>query len=241
MGEETQIPPDLVNRIFLKVFPQLVVNSGLYDNFIKNPVKATEKLQSILHKSEKEGNLTAFIESDFLSDRKELLAYITKNQVRSPNIDIMFLLRAVSIFEDMINQHLQNELDINYPFNVKKINDVILYRLSIEDKLGWFLKIISGKDFTKSKKWGFIKSNYKARNFFIHYKTEKEEKLDNYLKYLEISNIKKFLDYSRYCYNYLKKARSEKLKRHDKMVNTVRTIMEEMDRADRAEKKHLKN
>ena len=117
----------------------------------------------------------------------------------------MFLLQAVALFENMINTHLQIELFLNYNFSIKEINN-ILYKLKTEDKLGWFLKIICGKDFTKSKKWKFIEDNLKTKNFFIHYKPEIEEKHEIYLKYLEISSIEKFLEYSLYCYNYLKKS-----------------------------------
>jgi len=231
-NKENLITADEAHKILREILPQLIIKFGLYEMFTKNPDKAIEKLKSILASTKgrylSEKNI--IIICDFPSERRKLLSFMRKNQNIDKDLKLMFLLQAVALFENMVNTHLQIELFLNYDFTIKEINN-ILYKLKMEDKLGWFLKIICGKDFTKSKKWKLIDDNLKARNFFIHYKPETGEKYDIYLKYLEIPSIEKFLEHSLYCYNYLKKVRSEKFKDFDRKIKTTIRILDERHEA----------
>jgi hypothetical protein len=59
----------------------------------------------------------------------------------------------VHTFESVVNEHLHFELEYK-EFTQNEIK-TILRKFTIDEKVGWFLKILCGKDYTKgnSKNW----------------------------------------------------------------------------------------
>ena len=140
-NKENLITADEAHKILREILPQLIIKFGLYEMFTKNPDKAIEKLKSILASTKgrylSEKNI--IIICDFPSERRKLLSFMRKNQNIDKDLKLMFLLQAVALFENMVNTHLQIELFLNYDFTIKEINN-ILYKLKMEDKLGWFFE-----------------------------------------------------------------------------------------------------
>ena len=141
----------------------------------------------------------------------------------------MILFYGVFLFESMVNEHIHTELTFKYGFNRKEVNEVI-YKLSNDAKLGWFLKIINGKNYTKTKNLDILNKFIHTRNFFIHYKPDTGERFDNHADLLNVHSIKSFLDAANNCYSYLKKSRSEETKKFFDRVEEIRMIYDERNK-----------
>lgn len=216
------------HTVFGILLPQLIVASDLDDLYIRNEKLALRKIDKILEKEKiLKGKGEFLIISDFKKEKRKLLSFIEKlDREIFGDFPQMFLFYSVSIFENFVNQHLQGEIQLNYGMNIKEVNK-ILFKLKTEDKLGWFLEILTDKNFTKHKTWNKIEQFIKARNFFIHYKPELSDKHGYYSKLLTVNSIKVFLDASSKCYYFLNCVRSEKLKRYCDRIQRVQAIYDE--------------
>ncbi len=103
----------------------------------------------------------------------------------------LLLFYIVHSFESMVNNHINNELKHQHHFTHQEIKRVI-FSLSMEAKLGWFLKLICGKDYTKNKNWPLIYNYTKTRNFYIHYKPKVTDICSTHEEKLSKKSIRSF-------------------------------------------------
>lgn len=228
-AETSDIDNEIRHSILKSVIPQIIVNYNLDDLYIKNEKRAMKKVLIILKDEQPITEEKTFIVFDFREERKKLLVRVKNiNDERSELIMILFY--GVFLFESMVNEHIHTELTSKYGFNRKEVSDII-YRLSTDAKLGWFLKIINGKNYTKTKNWDILKKFIHARNFFIHYKPDTGERFDNHDNLLNVHSIKSFLDAANNCYSYLKKSRSEETKKFFDRVEEIKNIYDERNKS----------
>ncbi|NIO19693.1 MAG: hypothetical protein GTN76_02820 [Candidatus Aenigmarchaeota archaeon] len=228
-----KVDPEFAHKILREMIPYVIINIGLYDSFIKNYKRTFNKVSKILASKKRIiSDDSIVIVHDFIEDRKSLISIIERNKSEKIKdygiktcLNHMYLFQAVSIFENMLNTHFQQEFELNYGFKIKKINK-ILYRLQAEDKLGWVLKIFSGKDYTETEKWKRIEKFVQCRNFYIHYKPQTSSRIKNFDELLQPKKIKEFLDDALHCYNYLKKSRSKKYSEFQDKIDKVRAIID---------------
>jgi len=219
---------ELEYDVLKAILPQLLVAYDLDSIYIKNEILAIKKIYKILGKEKILEDTGEFIIiANFRKEKRKFLSFVDKVGRKSfDDFSKMFLFYGVSLFENMVNQHLQGEMLLNHRMSVKEVND-ILVKLNTEDKLGWFLEILSGKNFTKSKSWEKIKPFIKARNFFIHYKPEFGRKYSFYADLLTVNSMKSFLDISSKCYCFLARMRSAKLRQYYDRIEKVEALYDE--------------
>ena len=221
----------IMDSIYIEVIPNLIVSLGQDDLYIKNEKKALKKVSSFLKKHKDFIKDESFvIVENFLEKKNKLKKKINAESKNLKNDDfLMYLFYSTHLFESMINNFLQNELESNHKFTIIQANN-ILRRIDIPDKLGWFLKVLCKKDYTSNTKhWPTLKRGIQTRNYFIHYKPEGGEKYDKHSSFISKNNIIKFLDSATNCHTFLKKSRTNKNKEfHIRLEKTRALLIERM-------------
>lgn len=201
----------------------LIMSFRIDEIFIKNPDFGMKKFYEMWNVYK--------VDFDFDND-----AYITvekvEKEVEKFNLILgeckeefmqMYLFQAVSIFENMLNDFYHEELIIRYGFSGSKANSIIA-SLSTTDKVDWFLQITIGKSYKGEEGWGIIKPFIDARNFFIHYKPEKNIKYDKHQEMLKKMNIQLFLKETIEFYEFLYK-HSENTRRQRDNFEKVQELL----------------
>lgn len=211
--------------ITLEIGTKLFVIFGLDDLYVKDRNKAFKKFIALMDEAEQElfFEKRILIETDFLDQRKYIFKKLKNINDEDTEEMIMILFYIVHSFESMVNNHISIELTHKH-FSHKEIKKII-FSLSTEAKLGWFLKLICGKDYTKNKNWPLIDGYIKTRNFYIHYKPETSEIYYNHEEKLSKTSIRSFLKASYDCYKFLNKYQSKEAKDFLYRVSNLKTRM----------------
>lgn len=225
MAKEVSIKPEWAHEILRAMLPPIIIEHNLFNMFIRNPDKASKRLQMILPKLKNDYFHNKYIIThSFESDKKLLIKLIKKSDFEIMDFGDMYLMKAVAIFESMINEYFQNEIMRKFKtVSLKQVNH-LLFSLPIEKKLRWLLLFLCNKDFTKSAYWVILKNTIQARNFFIHYKPETWKKQENYMDYITRKHILSFLKSAGYCHKYLQKYASQEQNEYELKVEKIQTI-----------------
>jgi uncharacterized protein YerC len=160
---------------------------------------------------------------DFEDHREKMLAKIDAANEDDKEEMQMLLFYVVHSFERVVNQHIYFELK-NMSFTQKELERITY--LSTEDKLGWVLRLICGKDYTSSNKWSLLNKFIKTRNYFIHYSPDTWEAVDNREVDLRKKAFISFLDNAYDCYLFLNECTSKEIKDMNQRVLNLKIFME---------------
>jgi len=156
--------------------------------------------------------------NDFEDDYNYIIAKIESIDEKDKKQMLMFLVYMVRTFESVVNEHLHYELEYK-DFTQNEIK-TILRKFTIDEKVGWFLKILCGKDYTKenSKNWSTLKNFIIIRNFYIHYEPVIWEQHDNYTMKLSKESFKSFMGCVVEINSFLSECQSKERKDADERV-----------------------
>lgn len=219
--------PELKNasvRLFLEILPSVLVDNDLDDLYLENELQALSKISEIINFSNIKDFKWFVVHDDFPSVKEKIFGKLENLNESDSDEVIMILFYAVSSFESMVNHHLKNELDIKN-FSGNDINRI--YRLPVEEKLSWLLKLICGSGYTDNENWKLIKKFVEARNFFIHYKPTR---LDNYHETSQLltkDSLIIFLDAAYDCYSFLKECHTDEYKRKLNRIERIKSLIQE--------------
>jgi hypothetical protein len=211
------------NNLQVELIATFIMSFRIDEIFINNPEFGMKKFYEMWNEYK--------LDFDFDND-----AYIAVNNVEKEietfNLILkeckeefmqMYLFQAVSIFENMLNDFYHDELMNKYGFSGSKANSIIA-SLRTNDKVDWFLQMTIGKSYKGEEGWGIIKPFIDARNFFIHYKPEKNIKYDKHLEMLSKTNIQRFLKETINFYEFLYK-HSENIRRQRDNFEKVQELL----------------
>lgn len=218
---------EIVKGILITFLPQILVKKNLDELYINDQQAALKILREIFNNKDSiNKELNILLELSFTSKRNSILHVIDNiDDLMFTKCPEMYLIYSLSIFEAMINDFVHIEL--SNKLKSGNINDIIK-KLSITDKLGWFLELLTGHSFIRecSDKWGKIKPYIETRNFFIHYKPEEIDKYEKHQEKLSKKSIKNFLDVAFECESFLKEIHSEDTLNMNKRIDNISKLIE---------------
>ncbi|MEK4053082.1 hypothetical protein MHB84_05475 [Paenibacillus sp. FSL F4-0087] len=211
---------DFIDEFISDIFSQYVVQNNLIQEYFDDPLKIWGKYRTSLkdfdwHEDVYVDNNDIYQEVDRL---KTMIIRISNEELKQ--FSDMYLFKAVSIYERMINSFYQSILGIKFGFDWNKCNQII-QKLKTIDKVGWFSEIIIGKSYLQEPGWGKVKPYIDARNFFIHYKPEKVRKYDKFENLLNKDRILEFLDEVLVCNDFLQ-SEDNYFQNHNKQLIEVK-------------------
>jgi hypothetical protein len=214
--------------IYKFFMPQLIVSNDLYDLYIENEYEAIEKVLTLINEDEEEFKqielLTYHNFTSEVNDLRELINSLSDEIVEKHKT--MFLIHSITIFENMVNLYLQQEL-MTTSYLEKEDANRLLSKLGIEEKVGCFLKLIVNEDLTKNNVWSKIKPSIKARNFFVHYKPQDSRDYDKHRKNIAKKTILDLITAMEEAYDFLNEIRSDDSKDYNTKLEAIRSLMEE--------------
>lgn len=213
---------DASEKILREIFPWLVVNYDLDELYEKDPIEAAK---IIMQKLDEEQILdqkdVMLVNKDFPLEKEKLVQLIKEtNDDHFPDYNEMFLFKAVSLLEAMINIWFNDQLIFKEGITHAKANS-ILNKLSITDKMDWLLLLLTNNSFIHHPSWIIIKHFIKLRNYFIHFKSNGIDENTKNKESLTKENILKFLDASEDCYSFLMARQSQELINYLKRLRSV--------------------
>lgn len=210
-------------HLFIEIFPYVFVNYDLDSLYYEDREKAFDLARQCMAEEKLPAQKRFTCVPNFLLERDELYAKI-ENIDENDNDEMMLLLfQLVRLFESIVNEYVYHELYFR-DFTRKEIKKVQL-KLNTEEKLGWFLKLTNGKDYTDNKNWSSINKYILARNFYIHHAPDTFETYDNHEKVLTKASFMEFLDYSSDCYSFLNECRNKEYIEYFERVSNLRNYM----------------
>lgn len=200
--------------------PQILVNENLDNLYLEDELQAIMKIDKMMNEPSFENFAFIEIPSDFPTVKEKILEKLDSLIENDIDEAIMILFYAVSSFESMVNSYLHDELNLKdlSESDVKKI-----YKLSLEEKLGWLLKLICNVTYTNNENWKTIKKYVEARNFYIHYKPTKMNTKSEHDKLLNKDSIKIFINTSCDCYLFLSECHTDAYK---EIINRIKRVEE---------------
>ncbi|ATF11610.1 hypothetical protein A616_06315 [Brevibacillus brevis X23] len=224
LDDETEIVLDdeLRQSILEKFVPWLIVHYELDELYKDNRMAAIERMLELL-KTDKifDRKDVIIIATEYEKNRNDFLEFLSSvDDVNFERNNEMFLFKAVSIFETMVNEFYSEELKFRYHFSLKKVNDIIS-RLSAEEKLDWLLQITSGDTYLDEPGWNKIKPFIRARNFFIHYKPQDANEHSRHSKLLTRDSLIEFFKACTDCYDFLNVRKFEGIHEYNQLLSEV--------------------
>lgn len=193
-SEAKEIMPYLeVDEGFWRLVAHLLIRYELDDLCFEDTGKALHLLGEELKNPKYPIAKNVALINDFEDDYNYIIAKIEYIDEKDETQMLMFLVYMVRTLESVVNEHLYFELEYK-KFTKNEIKPILL-KFSIDEKVGWFLKILCGKDYTKenSKNWSILKNFIITRNFYIHYKPARLEEFDNHIMKLSKESFKSFM------------------------------------------------
>jgi|GEM_PF-2796043 len=226
-SSDFNLDPKMALRFVEKFLPKFIVDFDLYDAYVKDERTAIEQLLAKIDEhSDDINSMNMLMANDFKESKQDLYSFINRTtDCDFQNFSKMFLFYSVSLFENMVDDFLQQELEFK-GISIKKANE-LLSKLSIEIKLDTFLEVLTGNSYIGKYEWSSIKPFILARNFFIHYKPQDFSKYDSFKPYLSKESILSFLDKAELCYTFLKNNQSESKQEYDNKIECVTRLFEE--------------
>ena len=224
MDKDPKIYDELVNLI-----SQLFVHYDLDKIYYENRVEAHELLLQKMSCEERPFEKRALVVIDFEMEHKKILEKIESVNEDDNDEMLMLLVYIVRFFERIVNEHIHSELEHRY-FTQSEIG-AILRKFTIDEKMGWFLKILSGNDYTQTnnKNWSLLKNHIVTRNFYIHYAPASFEANNNHEIKLRKESFKSFIEASSNCHSFLSECRSKGIKDKDERVNNMENCIKDED------------
>lgn len=224
--------PELYDE-FVGLIAQLLIHYDLDEIYHENRVEAHKLLDQKMSYEKLPFAKRAIVVINFKMDLKKILEKIESVNEDNHEEMLMLLVYIVRFFERIVNEHIHFELE-NRDFTQSEIG-AILRKFTIDEKMGWFLKILSGKDYTQtnSKSWSLLKSYIITRNFYIHYSPATFEVSDNHEMKLSKESFKSFIEASSNCYSFLSECRSKDIKDQYERVNNLKNCIKDLDIKDR--------
>lgn len=198
-------------KVLAILVPKIIVSMNLTKEYCSNPKKTMKKLYKKLEKIDF-GELAVVTGTypSYLNFAKN----ISKVKEVGDELEISILI-GITALEHAINEELFEELQIQKKFNKKLINETILRKLSIEDKVSWFSLILKGKNFSDSKYWKGIKPYIKLRDeLIVHYKPMSFNKTDKIQAFIKKNKVLELIEKIKKFISVFKKYRSKELKNH---------------------------
>lgn len=219
--------PEIKNfsiKLFLQNLPQILVANDLDDLYFENELQALMKIQGMFNESSIKNFKWFVTNEDFLTVKGKIEEKLESLKKYDPDEAVMILFYAVSSVESMINSYLHDELSIKElsENDIKKI-----YKLSFEEKLGWFLKLICNVTYTDKENWKIMKKYVEARNFYIHYKPSRLNTYYEYDQLLKKNSMKNFLEASCNCYFFLKNCHTKEYKNKLSRIEHIESSLKE--------------
>lgn len=221
--ERKQIDSEMLSDIFINILSQVLVCYDLDDLYIKNKREALILVQQHLDEDDILSDDRLLVKSDFINTREKILKKIESVDENDTDEMIMLLIYIVISFEQIVNQHVYFEL-MYRGFTRKEIKK-ILHKLSTEEKLGWFLKLICREDYTNSENWSLISNFIQTRNFYIHYGPDTSEINSNHRIKLSKDSFMSFVEYSSDCYSFLNECKTEKFEDFSERVSNIKNFL----------------
>lgn len=211
--------------LYTDIISQVLVNYDLDDLYFKDREKALDLVGQYTASDESPAGKKLTCVPNFLHNRDKLSVKIENMDENDEDEMISLLFQLVRLFESIVNEYIYCEL-LFKDFTRKEIKKV-QRKLTTEDKLGWFLKLINGKDYTDCKNWSLINNYILARNFYIHYAPDTLDTYDNHEEILTKDSFMSFLNYSSDCYSFLKECRCKEYIEHFERVSKVKKNMKD--------------
>ncbi|AKB33258.1 hypothetical protein MSSIH_2568 [Methanosarcina siciliae HI350] len=232
--EYTDENPDFYNGI-VDLLAQLLIHYDLEEVYYENRVKA-HKLLNQKNRDEKlpfDKRILVIIE--FEREHKKILENVMCVNENNDEEMLILLIHIIRFFERIVNEHICFELE-NRGFTQSETK-TILHKFNIDEKMGWFLKILSGKDYTQtsSNNWSLIKNYIITRNFYIHYAPATFSVYDGHKKKLNKKDFKSVLEAISDCYCFLIECRSKDIKDQYERIENLKKYIKEQDIKDRKE------
>lgn len=209
--ENINTDPDAYNAL-VRLLAGYLVHYDLDDLCHEDKKKAFELLRQKMVEDEIPFETYPVVVVGFENEYKKILEKIESLNYDSNEEMLMLLVYIVRFFESIVNEHIHTELGrMGFTQSEKR---QILRKFSIDEKLGWFLKILSGTDYTKekSKNWSLLKNYITTRNFYIHYEPSTFEALENHIMKLNKESFSSFMESCKDCYYFLEEHHSKEVK-----------------------------
>ncbi|ATP40131.1 hypothetical protein CSE16_08740 [Solibacillus sp. R5-41] len=167
---------EFMRKLALSILPQLIVQHGLEEEFEKDKDATLSKiLEEIKDEDTFNDDSMIFVIKDKYTQLHDIENYMNLHKELVDKFPEMFLFKIFSIFEGFINHYLYSEVVLNYDFSLNKVSK-ILSKLSVSDKVDWFMEIVVGKSFLGHSAWGEIKPFLNVRNSLVHLKPMQSSK-----------------------------------------------------------------
>lgn len=215
---------DLPKRFFITQLPYLLVTYNLDNLFLEDNLQALHKLREINLESQLNKLDWIVIDNDFQIIKKKILARLQHFNDFDEAEKIMMLLYSMASFESMVNYHLEAELSIKdfSSSDMKKI-----YKISLEEKLGWLLKLTCGNRYTEKENWKSLKKFVEARNFFIHSKPIAADAYYTQSSILTVDSFNEFLNAASDCHSFLMGCHTDACKNKFSRIERIENFLHE--------------
>jgi hypothetical protein len=216
--------PDFLS-LSLELVTVLLVHYNLDVLYLEDRDKAAQLLLQKMKNEEIPFLKRAVTVTDFEDDYNNILKKIENVHDDKDEEMLMLLVYMSRFFEMVVNEHIHFELEYK-KFTGSEIKQ-ILRKFSINEKLGWFLKILSGKDYTneKSNSWSVLSNLITTRNFYIHYEPVTMDVFDTHVMKLSKDSFRSFMESTRDCYHFLNECKNKGAKDKDERIYNLRNYI----------------
>lgn len=225
--KRTKKTEKIIKRLQKTIVSQLVVKNGLYEDYKINPQKVGKKLIRLIEQNKKkiDSGESIIIHQEYskkIPNAKKLINKLSLSNLKDKEKEILYdslFTLFLSWIEGIINDLLSRELEIKDIPSQEAYN--LLQKINFDDKFGWFLKVLTGKDLRENKIWGEIKRFTALRHFFVHDKPtpEKEQKKR---KDITLEELNKLLDLLSKLDKLVKRTMSQELKEQEKKIRELK-------------------
>lgn len=224
--------PDTYNA-FVSLLAQLFIRYDLAELYHENRVEAHGLLEQKMSCEEIPFDKHAIVVIGYEHEMQKILEKVESVNDDNDEEMLILLVQIVRFFERIVNEHIYLELE-NRDFTQSEIKTIVL-KFKMDEKVGWFLKILSGKDYTKARNnnWSLIKNFIETRNFYVHYAPATFNVHEIHQTKLNKEKFKSILEAVSDCYHFLSECRSIDIKNRYEQVQNLKKYIKEQDIKDR--------